>query len=217
MRSNTPRLRPPFIASCLIGLFTSGSHEDAILGDLLEEFSDLASKTGLAYARRWYWRQSIRTIGNLIGAGLRTAPWLIPSTVIGGYLLLAFGSSLPDRLIDAVLEFRRHGVIPYYTQREMEAHVFWLNTGILIGHLLVSLFVGCIVAMVAKAREMIATLILSILLVALSVVAWFNVAIHWPERALPLTFMLIHLAGITLILIGGLLVREVRRVAGVRH
>jgi len=88
MRSDTPGLRPPFIASRLIGLFTSGWHDDAISGDLLEEFSDVASKSGLAYARRWYWRQSIKTIWNLIVAGSRTAPWLIPSTVIGGYWLL---------------------------------------------------------------------------------------------------------------------------------
>ena len=198
-------------------MFTSGWHDDAISGDLLEEFSYVASKSGLKYARRWYWRQSIKTIVNLIGAGLRTAPSLIASTVIGGYLLLAFGISLPERLIVAVLELRWHHVVPYYTQREMDAHVFWFNTGILIGQILVSLFVGCIVAMVAKAREMIATLMLSILLFALSVVAWFNVAIHWPERALTLTFMFIDLAGIILILSGGLMVREVRRVAGGRR
>ena|SRR5215472_3029870 len=215
MRSDIPGLRPPFIASRLIGLFTSGWHDDAISGDLLEEFSDVAAKSGLTYARRWYCWQSIKTIGNLIGAGLRTAPWLIASTVIGGYLLLAFGSSLPESLIVAVLQLRWHHVIPYYTQREMDAHVFWLNTGIQIGHLLVSLFIGCIVAAVAKAREMIATLALSISLLALSVVGWCNFARHWPERALPIVF--IELVGIILIPMGGVLVRELRRVTRARR
>ena len=152
MMSNTPCLRPPFIASRLIGLFTSGSHEDAISGDLLEEFSDLASKSGLAYARRWYWRQSIKTVGNLMATGLRTAPWLIASTVIGGHLLWAFGFSLPGWLIDAAIELRWHHVVPYYTQREMNAYMFWFGTAVMIGYLLVPLFVGCIVATVAKAR-----------------------------------------------------------------
>lgn len=215
MTSDTPSLRPPFIASGLVGLFTSGWHDEAILGDLLEEFSDVASKSGLTYARRWYWRQSIKTIGNLCGAGLRTAPWLIISTTVGGYLLLAFGSSLPETLIVAVLQLRWHHVIPYYTQREMEAHVFWLNTGTLIGRLLVSLFIGCIVAAVAKAREMVATLMLSVLLLALSVVGWFNVARHWPERAVPIMF--IELVGIFLIPIGGVMVRKVRRVTRAWH
>ena len=217
MRSNTFGLRPPFIASRLIGLFTSGRHDDAISGDLLEEFSDVASKSGLRYARRWYWRQSIKTIGNLIGGSLRTAPWLIAIAVIGGYLLLAFGFSLPERLIDAVLELRRHHVIPYYSQREMDAHVFWFNTGILIGRLLVSLFIGCIVAAVAKAREMVATLTFSVSLSSLSVVEWFNVARHWPERALPLPIMLANLGCIILIPIGGVMVRQVRRAAGHWH
>lgn len=215
MRSNTPGLRPPFIASRLIGLFTSGWHDDAISGDLLEEFSDVASKSGLTYARRWYWRQSLKTIGNLIGVGLRTAPWLIPSTVIGGYLLLALGSSLPERLIVAFVELRWHHVVPYYTQREMDAHVFWLNTGIQIGHLLVSLLIGCIVAAVAKTREMVATLTLSVSLLALSVAGWFNFARLWPERALSILF--IELVGIILIPIGGVLVRELRRLSRARR
>src|SRR5215469_8595945 len=215
MRSDSPSLRPPFIASRLVGLFTSGWHDEAISGDLLEEFSDVASKSGLTYGRRWYWRQSIKTIGNLCGAGLRTAPWLIISTTVGGYLLLAFGSSLPETLIVAVLQLRWHHVVPYYTQRQMEAHIFWLNTGTLIGRHLVSLFIGCIVAAVAKAREMVATLVLSVLLLALSVVGWFNVARHWPERAVPIMF--IELVGMFLIPIGGVMVREVRRVTRARH
>lgn len=211
MSSNTPGFRPPFIANWLIGLFTSGWHADAIPGDLLEEFSEVASKSGLAYARRWYWRQSVKTVVDLMGAGFRTAPWLIAGTVIGGYLLLTFGLgySLPERLIVAVLDLRRHHVIPYYTQHEMDAHVFWLNTGTLIGNLLVSLFVGCIVAVVAKAREMVATLTLSVLLFALNVVTWVSVVRHWPS----LPIMFINLAHIILIPIGGVMVRQVRHTA----
>lgn len=213
MKSNTSGLRPPFIASWLMGLFTSDWQADAILGDLLEEFSGLAAKSGVAYARRWYWRQSVKTVVDLMGAGFRTAPWLIAGTVIGGFLLLWFGYSLPEKLIEGVLELRRHHVIPYYTQREMDAHVFWLNTGILIGYLLVSLSVGCIVAMAAKGREMIATLTLSFARFALSVVAWFNVVRHWPT----LTILLTSLAFIISIPVGGVIVREVRRAAGRWH
>ena len=218
MSSNAPGLRPPFIANWLIGLFTSGWHADAIPGDLLEEFSVVASKSGLAYARRWYWRQSMKTVVDLMGAGFRTAPWLIAGTVIGGYLLLRFGLgySLPERLIVAVLDLRRNHVVPYYTQHEMDAHVFWLNTGIRIGNLLVSLFVGCIVAVVAKAKEMVATLTLSVLLFAQTVVAWLNVVSHLPERTILVPIMLESLVGMILIPIGGVMVREVRQVVGGR-
>lgn len=218
MSFNTPGLHPPLLAAWLIELFDAGQAE-AITGDLLEEFLGLAAKSGVAYARRWYWRQSIKTVVDLIGAGFRTAPWLIAGTVIGGYLLLALalGYSLPERLIVAVLDLRRHRVIPYYSQHEMDAHVFWLNTGTLIGNLLISLFVGCIVAVVAKTRELVATVTLGVLLFALTVVAWFNVARHWPEHTIPLPIMLINLAHEILIPIGGVMVRQVRRTAGRWH
>ena len=212
MRSNTPCFQPPLIASWLIGLFTSGSHEDAISGDLLEEFSDLASKSGLRYARRWYWRQSVKTVGNVMGTGLRTAPWLIAGTVIGGYLMLqlALGFALPEWLIGAVIELRWHHVVPYYTQRQMDAYMFWFGTTVMIGDLLVPLFVGCIVATVAKAREMIATLTLSVSLFARTVVAWFNLARQRPELPrLPSMALVV----IILIPMGGVMVREVRRLA----
>ena len=105
MSFNTPGVRPPFLATWLIGLFDSDWQAETISGDLLEEFSGLAAKSGVAYARRWYWRQSMKTVVYLMGAGFRTAPWLIAGTVIGGYLLLSFGLgySLPERFIDAVL------------------------------------------------------------------------------------------------------------------
>lgn len=219
MSFNTPRLQPPFLATWLIELFDSDWRAEAISGDLLEEFSGLAAKSEVAYARRWYWRQSIKTVVDLMAAGFRTAPWLIAGTVIAGYLLLwwSLAYSLPETLIVAVLDLRRHHVIPYYTQHEMDAHVFWLNTGVMIGNLLVPLFVGCIVAVVAKAREMVATLALSVLLFAMDILVWFNVARHWPERTIPLPFVLTGLAHEILIPMGGVIVREVRRTAGRWH
>lgn len=123
---------------------------------------------------------------------------------------LALGFALPEWLIDAVIELRWHHVVPYYTQREMDAYMFWFGTAVMIGYLLVPLFVGCIVATVAKAREMIATLTLSVSLFARTVVAWFNLARHRPELPrLPIMTLVV----IILIPIAGVMVREVRRLA----
>lgn len=214
MTSRPSPIQPPQLAAWVVDLFIPREHAESILGDLLEEFSEIASRSGLTYARRWYyWRQSVKTVGQLVSAGFRAAPWLIITTTVGGFLLFVFGSSLPEKLIVGVLEIRRHHVIPYYTQREMDAHVFWLNTGILTGNLLVALIVGCIVAMVAKAREMVATLTLSLVFFALNIVAWFNIARHWPDRTLPLPIVLTSFAHIILIAMGGIVVREVRRAA----
>jgi hypothetical protein len=137
-------VEPPRIAAWLVDLFAPGGQAESITGDLLEEFSDLAAKSGIAYARRWYWRQSAKTITYLVGAGFRAGPWTITGSVLGGYVLLTFGGSLPERAIVSVLQFRRHHVTPYYTWPQFQAYLFWLNNGILVGRLLMSMLIGCI-------------------------------------------------------------------------
>lgn len=62
--------RPPVIAVWLVGFFTPDKQTEAIQGDLVEEFSRLASASGVAAARRWYWRQSINTVAHLMGTGV---------------------------------------------------------------------------------------------------------------------------------------------------
>ena len=74
MMSQDFSVQPPRIATWLIGLFTSDNEAEAIPGDLLEEFSHLASKAGVAIARRWYWRQTGKTITHLAGGAFRSAP-----------------------------------------------------------------------------------------------------------------------------------------------
>lgn len=59
-----PCPRPPRIAAWLVELFVSVEQAESILGDLHEEFSDVASKSGVVAARRWYWRQSINTLAH---------------------------------------------------------------------------------------------------------------------------------------------------------
>lgn len=66
-------VQPPRIAAWLVDLFTPVKQAESIPGDLLEEFLDLTSKLGVARARRWYWRQSLKTIAHLIG----TEGWLL--------------------------------------------------------------------------------------------------------------------------------------------
>jgi hypothetical protein len=63
MISQPSPVRPPPLAAWLVDLFIPGKHAESIPGDLLEEFSEIASRSALTYARRWYWRQSIKTIG----------------------------------------------------------------------------------------------------------------------------------------------------------
>jgi hypothetical protein len=77
-------LRP---AVWLVNLFAPFEQSKSVLGDLLEEFSDLASKFGVASARRWFWRQSVKSVAQLIRSAFPGAPWLTAIPVVGGYQL----------------------------------------------------------------------------------------------------------------------------------
>jgi hypothetical protein len=149
----TPQNLPPRIAIRLLNLFATGEEAESILGDLLEEFSLLASKSGVA-ARRWYWRQAMKTIAHLIGIGFRAAPLATAAAMAGGFLLNRLVSGLPERAIFAVLE--RYSVFDHH----FSVYVFFATYGIAIGHVIASLFVGCMVALVARSREIVAAIAL---------------------------------------------------------
>src|SRR5258707_224009 len=73
------------------------------LGDLLEEFSHVASKSGVSVARSWYWRQTVKTVAHFVVTGFRVAPWSTTLAVAGGFLLRRLVSGLPELAIFAVL------------------------------------------------------------------------------------------------------------------
>lgn len=205
--TNPSFAQPPRFAVWLVNLFIPYEQKESIPGDLLEEFSDLALKSGRAFARRWYWRQSVKTTGHLISTGFRVAPWLIASTVLGGLLLLQFGYSLLEPALVAVL--RTQGP---YSNAHVDAYMIFLNNGILIGRVLVPLFVGCIVAAATKGREMVATMALGLVCVALSGVGLSLVWArgYWPESGFLLPFLVHTFVAPTAIVLGGGIVRDSR-------
>jgi hypothetical protein len=206
-------IQPPRLAVWLVNLFTPNEQAESILGDLLEEFSDLASKSGMAFARRWYWRQSVRTVSHLIGYGFRGRPWQI--AVVVGFLLYFFcGGGLEEGVV-AVLNFGRHPHDnPYYTWPQAQARIRLIVYGDLVAHFLLSLFIGCIVAVAVKGREMVAAITLAFVL-WVPVMALFLVwsARHGPFLPLQL---ITPLSGPIMIVIGGGIVRKIRSAAAPR-
>ncbi len=80
--------QPPRVADWLLNLFVQAHQAPQILGDLREEFSALASRGRLRSARRWYWRQSVKTVPHLFYAQLAQKPWQALATVLVGMFLL---------------------------------------------------------------------------------------------------------------------------------
>jgi hypothetical protein len=211
MMSQMPIVRPPRLAAWLVDSFAPPEHAESIPGDLVEEFSSRASKSGIDSARAWYWRQSVRTVAHLIAANFRVAPWLIASQIVGGLLLWQVAVGLPEPAIMTVLDFRRHGVIPYYSWSQMQTYLFWFNTGILLGRLFASLLVGFIVATVARGRELVTTLALGLLPpVFIIVIDSIRLVRRWPEYDLHLILISLTLSYTIMIVAGGWIVREIR-------
>jgi hypothetical protein len=186
--------KPPQIAGWLIYGMADAEQAETILGDLLEEFSDLASKSGFKSARRWYWRQTLSTIAHLFVTGFRSGiPWAIAGVIVGFFLLQAFLVGFIDRIL----------------LTQTSARFLWTRDAVFLWCFLVSFFIGCIVAAEAKGREIGATLTLSLIFDmcgAVLLLVWWGTDKH--------TFLVLPIittfVGSILIFLSGAVVRQSR-------
>jgi hypothetical protein len=200
----TSQIQPPRLALWLVNLFAAGEEAESILGDLLEEYSQLASNAGAAVARSWYWRQAVKTVAHLGGTGFRGAPWSTSAAVIGGFVLHRFVSGLPDKILSAVTD----RYLAFWSTH-FKAYIWMLN-GMPIEHLIGSMFVGFVVALAAKGREMIATTTLALVFCTLIGAAVVWVAMH---RQMDVAWLLWSCADPVGIVIGGAIGRTQRSTA----
>ena len=210
MTSQSQFVQPPRFAVWLLTLFALDDEAESILGDLLEEFSLLASKLGVPFARRWYWRQTLKTVLQLAVLGFRTAPWLTTAAVAAGFFLRKLVAPWVEPPIFAVLE--KYHVYEHH----FSVYMFFASTGIDIGHFITFLFVGFIVAFVARGREMVATTTLGLIFGAMIVVA-LPVEVMRFGYATPLSRLMWYFSDSLAIVIAGAIVRTHRLGAATRH
>lgn len=201
MMSKADFVRPPSVAAWLVNLFTPAGESESIAGDLIEEFSHLASKSGVAFARRWYWRQTGKTIAHLFAAGFHIAPWSTAATVVAGFFL----HRLLQRLPGAVLSKATDRYLMFWSAH-FQAYL-WLLNGMGMAHLLMSLLVGCAVALAAKGREMVAAVTLALIFFPMTGAALVWVAMHGHVSG---EWMLWSCADPVAIMLGGVIVRMLR-------
>jgi hypothetical protein len=214
--TQVPVVEPPRIAVWLLDLFISEKQGESIHGDLFEEFSGLASKSGAVSARRWYWRQCLKTIAH-VDAGFESAPLRIAGAVLLGVLLLWVGFPLPYRAIVAIVvryRYRFHGA------NIVELVRFCGPLAIQIGSVIVAMTVGWVVAVVAKGAEMVATMTLALAFNTLAVLVHLD--LMWVMLHLPYYFFLLQREVVFLvsssiaIVIAGVIVRMSRSTAAHR-
>jgi hypothetical protein len=201
---------PPRVAAWLIELFTPYEQTESIPGDLLEEFSDLASKSGAACARRWFWRQTVPTISHLVRGGFQAAPWSTAGVVFGGLLLAQLGHMFSEWTIRAGTQFFNHHYLPPY--RHLRLAVFSLNGGMYLTRLMVSALIGCIVALISKRKEVLATVTLSLICGIWAIPGFWHFWHGWKDHrvAIVLPVLLYSFGGSFAIVIGGGIVRKFR-------
>jgi hypothetical protein len=184
--TSQPNLQPPRIARWLLTLFTPAEVTESITGDLLEEFSGLVTKSGLAFARDWYWRQTLRTIAHVGGNAISGAPWLMLVTILGGSWLIGFATRSSAHAMQTFLDAHR------VYESHPDVYLFWLKFPLEIGRVIICGLLGGMVALAAKRMEMIAVIGISLVQIALFLAAvvvviargeewfhWFIVMLQW--------------------------------------
>jgi hypothetical protein len=206
---------PPRVAAWLIELFTPYEQSESIPGDLLEEFSELAAKSGAAYARQWFWRQTVPTISHLVRSGFQSAPWSTAGVVLGGLLLVQLGHIFSEWAIRAGIEkFVNHSV---FFSHHVHVVVFVVNAGVNLIRLTVPMLIGGIIALASKKREMLATITLSLICSVQAITGFwtFVQGNGWGDyRTLHPSVVILTLlsffGGLFAIVVGGVIVRRHR-------
>jgi hypothetical protein len=205
IRDSVPTSR---LSEWLVNLFSPPDEAESILGDLQEEFLQIRSCAGIEIARRWYSRQIRKTIVHLFFSGLRTSP-LTWAAVVGGLLLLRLTHTAPDWLLSELTD----KYLTYWSNHF--AAYLWLLRAMWIEYLTTSLFTGCVIALFAKGREIVAVSTVGLILCALAVIGSVSMAAV-TGHFLSFWSVITALSDPAAIILGGVIVRRHRSAAVAR-
>jgi hypothetical protein len=158
----------------MIQLFVPTGNTEVVLGDLLEEFAQRLSQSRPGQARRWLWRQALRTAAHLAWESVRVAPWSAAALVLGSLVAAAVAdraiSGLASLLLASVNAYDYLTAVWYW--RAVDASRF----------VVVPLALGWSVAAIARERGIVIIALTTGLLIA--VFAW-NMGVLAPHFAQP--------------------------------
>jgi hypothetical protein len=77
MRRNSP----PAVACWFLDSVVPVRYRDALLGDLIEEYTLRAESTSPLTASRWFWSQACRSVASVFWSSLRSGDWLISMSI----------------------------------------------------------------------------------------------------------------------------------------
>jgi len=193
----------PHGAEWLIRLFANAEEIDLILGDLSEEFAQLASQSGTAFARKWYWRQTMKSLPHLVSSAFRASPGLTATALATGFLLRHLVARLPESVTFALVD--RFDIYSHH----WTVYRFMASTALDVEHALTFLFVGAVVAFVAKGREMAPAIALATIYALMAVVGSVSHVIRGGEYA-SLLRLSWYFSDSLAVILGAVIVRTLR-------
>jgi hypothetical protein len=203
---------PPRVATWLLRRFSTGTHAEAIAGDLLEQYQSIRSPF-------WYWRQVLSAvIADLAGSVMANKARTLGALVAGwiAYFALSFPAN-------AVIKSLRRPTLRWLGGISAEAYskyggpeptmllMLQIESSLVV--CVACLITGWIVAKLTRSSASVAALALSVLVFEYGMIAILSTTQPWPEGAtFPIAPLVLTIGRPLGVLIGGLLaIREPRR------
>lgn len=160
MRRNSP----PALACWVVESFLPARQSEAMLGDLIEEYTLRAESTSPLIASRWFWSQACRSLPSMAWSSLGSRDWLISTSVaIGVYIVMGMLKFAVDWTISKL-------VTPEQTTEVVLAPVVFLTT---------SAIGGCFAARIRRGATMFLALIVVITVAVLMELRVCTIPVPW--------------------------------------
>jgi len=97
------RAQPPAFACWFLDSVVPVPYREALLGDLIEEYS-LRADSASPIAARWFWSQTCRSVASILWSSLCSGDWVVSMSIaIGVYIGMAMFKLIADLTISKVL------------------------------------------------------------------------------------------------------------------
>jgi hypothetical protein len=160
MRRNSP----PAFACWLLESVIPVPQREAMLGDLVEEYTLRAESASPLTASRWFWSQAFRSVPSMVWSSLRSRDWLISMSIaIGVYIvmeILEYAANL------AISKF----VAPQPTTQVVVAPIVFLTA---------TSISGCIAARIRRGTTVFLALIVMITVAVLIYLKVCTIPVPW--------------------------------------
>lgn len=200
-------IKPPrWIERVLVSFGADPVYRDALLGDLTEEFAIRVEEQGTGVARRWYFREAIRSMPHLLWSWLRALGprdlvQLFGVTIAATFTMRLLGLAIRLAVVLSFGVKPDSAAIVELAWRDIVAGTDGVRWGVLALVQTSTIAAGFVGASLYPRGRLAATLCLNAVIVAFTVVALVSFA----DRVSPVVLVFSGVLNASLVLLGGLL------------